>query len=93
VERFFPNAVIYGCDIDKDILFNEKRIKTFYCDQTDRLTIKKMIETIGESDFDVIIDDGLHTFGAGITLFEVMIDYLADNGLYINRGRIRCRSC
>jgi hypothetical protein len=32
--EFFPIANIFGADIDKDILFNNDRISTFYCDQT-----------------------------------------------------------
>ena len=37
---YFPNAIIYGADIDKDILFAEERIKTFYIDQLDPVAIK-----------------------------------------------------
>ena len=33
-KEFLPNSMIYGADIDKIVLFNEDRIKTFYCDQT-----------------------------------------------------------
>ena len=36
MERLFPNAQIYGADIDKNILKDEERIKTFYVDQTDQ---------------------------------------------------------
>jgi len=38
---YFQNANIYDGDIDKNILFDEPRIKTFYVDQTNPLTIKK----------------------------------------------------
>ncbi len=37
---YFPNAIIYGADSDKDILFAEERIKTFYIDQLDPVAIK-----------------------------------------------------
>ena len=37
---------IYGADIDKDILFTEDRIKTFYVDQLSADSIKKMWEKI-----------------------------------------------
>ena len=33
-QEFFSNSLIYGADIDKNILFNTEKIKTFYCDQT-----------------------------------------------------------
>ena len=46
MERFFENANIYGADIDRDILKNEKRIKTFYVDQTDPEKIQTMFKNI-----------------------------------------------
>jgi len=30
-----PHALVFGADIDRDILFEDERIKTFYCDQLD----------------------------------------------------------
>lgn len=35
-QEYFPKAQIYGCDIDKDVLFKDKRILTFYLDQTSK---------------------------------------------------------
>ena len=80
---YFQNANIYGGDIDKNILFNELRIKTFYVDQTNPLTIKNMWKKINLKNFDLIIDDGLHTFNASINFFEISINYLSNNGIYI----------
>ena len=51
---------IYGADIDRDILFNEERINTYYVDQLNTESIKSMWKDIGLNDFDIIIDDGLH---------------------------------
>jgi len=40
---YFKNAEIYGADLDKTILFNnEDKIHTFYVDQLDSGSIKKM---------------------------------------------------
>lgn len=80
---FFPNAIIYGADIDKDILFDEERIKTYYIDQLDPAAIKSFWKATGESDFDFMIDDGLHTFEAGSTLFTHSVDKLSELGIYI----------
>ena len=39
---YFNNADIYGADIDKKILKNTKRIKTFHVDMLNSNSIKKM---------------------------------------------------
>jgi len=80
---YFPNAEIYGADIDEKSLFSENRIKTFYVDQTDSGSIVQMWESIGVADFDIIIDDGLHTFEAAVSLFVESFEYLRDGGLYV----------
>jgi hypothetical protein len=80
---FFPNALIVGADIDNEILFEEERILTFYVDQTSARSIESMWETIGVNDFDVIIDDGLHTFEAGLNFFEHSFKFLKRDGVYI----------
>lgn len=81
--EYFPNAQVYGADIDKRILFEEERIKTFYVDQTNPESIKLMWDEIKKANFDVIIDDGLHTSEAAITLFENSFKKLKPNGIYI----------
>ena len=80
---YFPNAKIYGADIDRSILFEEDRIKTFYVDQTNSSDIVKMWDLIGGQKFEIIIDDGLHTFEAGITLFEESFENLTSTGIYV----------
>ena len=80
---YFKNAIVYGADIDKEILFQEERIKTFYVDQSDSLSIKKIWKKINQNNFDLIIDDGLHTFIAAKNLFEYSIKYLKLEGIYI----------
>ena len=80
---YFKNANIYGADIDKNILKNEERIKTFYVDQTDPTTIKEMFRDIGISKFDIILEDGLHEYNANICFFENAINFLSSDGVYI----------
>lgn len=60
-----PNAQIYGADVDKRILFNEDRITTFYVDQTNDATFFDLDKKISD-DFDLMIDDGLHSVNANI---------------------------
>lgn len=81
---FFPNSHIFGADIDKDILFNNDKIKTFYCDQTNPEIIKKMWEEPDlQDDFDIIIEDGLHEVYANVCFFENSIHKLKPNGYFI----------
>lgn len=80
---FFPNAMIYGADIDRDVLFEEERIKTFYIDQLNPDEVRKFWQNVDANDFDLMVDDGLHTFEAGSTLFLHSIDRLSQNGIYV----------
>lgn len=82
---FFPNAQITGVDIDAGALFEEERIKTYQCDQTSADSIASFAASaeMQSASMDIIIDDGLHEFAAGVTFFENTIGYLAENGLYI----------
>ena len=82
--EFFPNSEIFGADIDRDILFNADRIKTFYCDQTNPDSISKLWEEPAlEENFDIIIDDGLHTFDANVCFLENSIHKLNPGGYFI----------
>lgn len=82
--EFFPNSSIFGADIDAEVLFNTDRINTFYCDQTNVQAIKKMWgEPKLNDNFDIIIDDGLHTFDANVCFFENSIHKLNRNGYFI----------
>ena len=80
---YFTNATIYGAEIDRDILFQESRIITKYMNQLDPVSINNFWCTLALKDFDLMIDDGLHTFEAGVTLFENSIQNLDQNGTYI----------
>jgi hypothetical protein len=82
--EFFPNSNIYGADIDKNILFNNERINTFFCDQTQPEIIKNMWNFPELNfEFDIIIEDGLHTFEANVCFFENSIHKLKRGGYYI----------
>ena len=70
-KQFFPVAQIFGADIDTNILFKEERIETFYVDQLNGPLIKSMwlSNTELKDDFDIIIEDGLHTIEANTCFF------------------------
>lgn len=84
-KQYFPNADIYGADIDKTILFQEERIQTFYCNQLDTVSIHELWVqgNMLNKQFDILIDDGLHTYKAATTFFERSFHKIAKNGVYI----------
>lgn len=82
-QDYFPKALIYGGDIDSSVLFNEGRIKTYYLDQTDPNSIGSFFQLTTQDEFDLMIDDGLHTFEAGWTLFNHSNHLLKQGGVYI----------
>lgn len=82
---YFENSMIYGADIDEDILFQEERIKTFYTDQLSQKVISECWNSpdLKEVEFDVIVDDGLHEYEANKNFFEFSIQKLKSGGIYI----------
>jgi hypothetical protein len=82
--EFFPHAKIFGADIDKNILFHTDTIKTFYCDQTKKEVIEQLWKEVDLTEnFDIIIEDGLHTFDANVCFFENSIHKVKPSGYYI----------
>lgn len=77
--EYFPNSNIYGGDIDKDILFEDDRIKTFYLDQLDI----KTFQVLPDIKYDLIIDDGLHSIGANFNTLLYALDHINLNGWII----------
>lgn len=80
---YFPNAEVFGGDIDSNVLFQDGRIKTYFLDQLDPNSIENFWSNVNTRNFDLIVDDGLHSFESGLTLFVNSIDYLAENGMYV----------
>ena len=80
---YFLNANIYGADIDRKILKDEDRIKTYYVDQTNPSSILELFKNIGDISFDIIIDDGLHEYNANICLFENSFKFLKNKCIYV----------
>lgn len=82
--EFFPNSYIFGADIDKNILFNNDRIKTYFCDQRSPESIQNLWkEPDLHENFDIIIEDGLHQFNANVCFFENSIHKLKKGGWFI----------
>lgn len=81
--EYFPNAEIYGADIDESVLFEEDRITTGILDQLNASSIERYWSAMNRTGFDLMIDDGLHEVEAGRTLFENSISRLKSSGMYV----------
>lgn len=82
---FFQKGFIFGADIDVFCLMTEHRLKTYYCDQTNPDIIQKMWshDPLLADEFDILIEDGLHTFEANVCFFENSCHKLKKGGVYI----------
>jgi len=82
--ELFPNALVYGADIDRDILFDDDRIQTFYCDQLDAEAIRDLWSQPELRDkMDILIDDGLHTYEANLSFLNGSLDHVRPGGIYV----------
>ena len=79
---YFPHAHIHAGDIDKEVLFEEERLHTGYIDQLNPQAIESFFKEQGVESYELMIDDGLHTAKAALTLFAHAHPYLAEGGYY-----------
>ena len=79
---YFPQAEIFGVDINPETLINEGRIKSFYGDQSSAETLKAVLDEIG-GQFDLIIEDGSHQSPHQIVTANTLVPLLAPGGIYI----------
>ena len=79
---YLPDSQIVGLEFDKNVLFEEERIKTFYFDQNhiDSLDTlpKKLLGNV-----DILIDDGLHSVVANINSLYFAEKLLKKGGFLI----------
>ena len=74
-----PNANIYGADIDLRILFQDDRIHTYYVDQTEPSTFSDLLMKV-PNNFDLVIDDGLHSPNANIATLKFGLNIIKRGG-------------
>ena len=79
---FFPNAQIYGADIAPECIFEEERIKTYFCDERKKEDILQLIEQTG-TDIDLVIDDGVHRMREQEFLCKTLMPLLKEDVIYI----------
>ncbi len=79
---FFPNAQIYGADIIPESIFEDKRIKTFLCDERKQEDLERLIENTG-NDIDIFIDDGSHRLRDQIFMAETLLPLFKKDVIYV----------
>lgn len=78
---YFPNAQIYGVDNMEVCMFEDERITTILCDQSNSRELEAIASKFGP--FDIIIDDGSHEINHQILSAEVLLPHVKNGGLYI----------
>lgn len=85
---FFPNATFYGIDVftrvdPKDIpVLQNERVKWIKADST-KTSIRELLPVVwGDTKFDIILDDGLHTPRANGQTFNNLYRFLKPGGSY-----------
>ncbi len=78
----FSKALVYGADVDREILFKEERIETYYVDQNDLKTFDNIINQVKDK-FDLIIDDGLHYQLSNLNTLIFALSNLRNNGYFV----------
>jgi hypothetical protein len=82
-EEFFPNATIYGLDIDPACeRLAGGRCEIFTGDQSDRVCLNRIVEQAGGY-FDIVIDDGSHRVEHQLASFDFLFPRLSDHGIYV----------
>jgi hypothetical protein len=79
---FLPEAQIIGADIDRGVMFREDRIVTHVVDQTDAAALVGLGQQI-DGDLDVLIDDGLHSSHANLSVLLFGLQKVRDGGWII----------
>jgi SAM-dependent methyltransferase len=79
-----PDAVVYGADIDRRVLFDEPGISTFWVDQLDPKALASLHKSIGgKGSMDLIVDDGLHTKRSNLNTFRELFSAVKKGGHYV----------
>lgn len=82
-EEFFPNAEIWGVDINPECRsFEGGRRKILIGDQKDPAFLRHVAEATG-GDLDIIVDDGEHSTQAILTSLTWLFGALNDHGMYV----------
>ena len=85
-DKYFTNANVFGADIHDIEIFSkpggykdDERFTIWISDATK----PEFLDVIGDTKFDIIIDDGSHQLNDQISTFELLKDRINPGGLFI----------
>src|SRR5215831_3256083 len=87
--EYFSKAEIYGIDSNESCLFAEDRIMCFAADQFNENDLMGVLDALGFTHrnyncwFDLIVDDGSHEPAHQVFSAQVLLPYLAKDGVYV----------
>jgi len=76
---YFPNGSIYGGDVQLDCMFSEERINTFLFSSLEK---QECDNALNDLQFNVIIDDGDHSWESQVKTFRNLWHRVKPGGYY-----------
>ena len=83
---YFVSGRIIGVHSTSVEVTDEPRIETYICNSTKKDDVVAFISELGISNFDIIIDNGVHSDMEQISTIRNLYPYLNDDGIYIIEG-------
>ena len=81
-EEYFPNARIFGVDVDPDCTrYESDRTSVLIGDQADVAFLQRLVDVVA-APLDIVIDDGGHHMHQHQTSLEFLFPHVAHGGLY-----------
>ncbi|HET6343297.1 MAG TPA: hypothetical protein VFH51_00140 [Myxococcota bacterium] len=80
--EYFPNAQIFGYDINDHSYFQHERVRIFQGNQGDPNDLRRFMAWAG-GPMDIVIDDGSHHFFHQQVSLTHLFDFVKPGGLYI----------
>jgi hypothetical protein len=81
-EEYFPDARIFGIDIDPAAMVNEGRIQSQEFDQQKKADLIAAAQWTGAG-LDLVVDDGDHSPISQVLGAVTLMPFLSDDGIYI----------
>jgi hypothetical protein len=80
---YFPNAVLYGYDIEDFAFVHEHDVFVFQGNQASRTDVSRFLETYGSPLFRVVLDDGSHAASHQQISLAALFRQVEPGGLYV----------